>query len=163
MQRADTFWPLQLLEFHLSSVTLQAEGDKSRKGGPLPLPGWMHYRSPDFLACTMSHTILWRRQRCEQAETWGQRQKWLDEEPRKETLKVLPQSCPGPSDGAHLLAGDSHALQALQSPLDVPHALLQRPNCPHQPCVQFLGPQQGAFQSPCSADTQGRGLRRQLS
>lgn len=87
----------------------------------------------------------------------GGTKKWLAEECSTETLKILPQSCPGPSEGAHLLRGHRHALQALQPPLDVPHTLLQRSDCPHQPRVQFLGPQQGAFQSPCRAQTHRKG------
>lgn len=73
--------------------------------------------------------------------------KWLDEEPRTETFRAL-------GLGAHLLAGGWHALQAVQSPLDVPHALLQCSNCPHQPRVQFLRPRQAASEPLCGKRTQ---------
>lgn len=105
MQRADTFWPLQLLEFHLSSVTLQAEGDKSRKGGPLPVPGWKHYyRPPDFLACATSHNILWRRQRCEQRRGDKDRSGWM-RSPEKRPSKCCPSLALGLRTGLTCLRG----------------------------------------------------------
>lgn len=55
---------------------------------------------------------------------------------------------------AHLLEEAGPALQVLQSTLHISHALLQRTNCPHQPCVQFLGPQRAAL---CRAQTHREG------
>ena len=132
-------------------MSLQAKGGKGRKRGPSPLSQEEALQIPEFPAGELHPSL-------EETRMWAGRdvgsKKWLDEEPRREAFSVLSPSCPGSwGRGAHLLGGAGHTLQALQSPLDIPHALLQCSHCPHQPRVQFLGPGQTAFQPLCREQT----------
>lgn len=152
VQRAGTSWPSKLLEFVLM---FSFYSGKSRKGGPTPfsLPGWKHFSPPDCPACNENHTTL------KKAEVWagGELGRKTEVAPRGAQNREPWSSAsifPWALGAAHLLHDAGQALQVLQSTLDIPHALLQRPNCPHQPRVQFLGPQRAAL---CRAQTHREG------